>query len=358
MSPGSLIAVGSYTHSTAVGIRLFELADDGGLEPRGSLGGIEHPSFLARHPHLDVLYAVSEADRFDDADGGGVVAIALDRAAGGLEPFDRVSSHGVAPCHLSVGADGRHLYVANYVSGSIAAHTLRPDGGFGDLLAAHAHSGSGPTDRQQGPHAHCIVPSPGGDVHAVDLGIDRIVQYRHDESSGTPSLDVVGGCDLAPGCGPRHLAFHPTEPVAFVVGELDSSVTVLWISGDHGMLEPGMTGSTLPDGRRGESLAAEIAIDPDGRFVYVSNRGHDTIAIFEYDPAGRGLRSQGHVESLGCNPRHFAIDPNGSTMIVANQDSNNLVRFEIDRATGRPDPMGITTAVPEPVCVVFLEEVT
>lgn len=307
------------------------------------------------HPELDVLYAVSEVGHFDGEPGGGVIALRLDRTSGRLDVIDRVSSHGIAPCHVSVDSDGRHLYVANYVSGSVASYELDPRGQFGPLVAARVHEGSGPTDRQEGPHAHCIVPGPvGGLVHAVDLGIDAIVHYRPDARGGSTVFEEVGSCLLPAGSGPRHLAFHPHRPVAFVVGELDSTVSVLDVDPDTGELDHVATTSTLPPGWLGESSTAEVVVHPSGQYVYVSNRGHDSIAIFDFNAAGPALNPAGHVDAGGRDPRHFAIDPTGETMLVAAQHGNRLTSFRLDPSTGGLERLGSVEEVTEPVCVRFL----
>ena len=353
MTPRTFLYVGCYTDDSPVGICVFDASDPAGrLAVSSQVEGIEHPSFLAIHPNGRVLYAVSE---ISSPEGGGVIAYSVHAPDGSLTMIDRVSSQGDAPCFVSCAADGRHVYVANYVGGSIAVYSLAPDGRFGDLVATHRHHGSGPTARQEGPHPHCIVPGKGGhSVYVADLGTDRVVRYvhdsRHDEVFG-PADELV----FDPGCGPRHLAFHPDQPIAFMVCELDATVAVLGVEQTTGRLTRLGSRSTLPDDFVGSSIGAEVRVHPNGRHVYVSNRGHDSIAVFAFRGPGEALEPLGHVPSGGATPRNFAVHPSGRALLVANQDSNSIVRFTIDPATGIPEQGADAYPVSQPVCLTFLE---
>ncbi len=359
MTERTFLFAGCYTHDSSVGICVFDASDPhGGLAELSQVEGIEHPSFLAAHPNGQVLYAVSETS---STEGGGVVALSIDSADGSLTMIDRVSSQGSAPCYVSVAGDGRYLYVANYVGGSIAVYSLAPDGRFGDLVAVHQHHGSGPTARQEGPHPHCIMPgtnapaNSGHSVYAADLGTDRVIRYAHD---GRQHGDQFGPADelvFDPGCGPRHLAFHPEQPVAFVVCELASTIEVLGVEEETGRLTRHGSWSTLPDGFVGSSIGAEVRVHPNGRQVYVSNRGHDSIAVFAFGGPLEPLVPLGHVPSGGVTPRSFAVHPSGRALLVANQDSNSIVRFTIDPATGIPEQCADAYRVSQPVCLTFLE---
>lgn len=337
--------IGSYTGDAPIGIRVFDLVDDASLTHTSDVTGIENASYLAIHPGGQILYAVSET-----VPDGAVVAYAVDPADGSLREIDRIPSQGAAPCHLAVDPDGRALAVANYVSGSVTHLVIGPDGRFGEIHVAQ-HEGSGPHPRQEAPHAHCVV----ADVerfHVVDLGIDRIVHYgQPTESPWRP----FGHTAVPPGAGPRHLVLDPSRRRAFVVGELDLTVVTLSFDPMTGAMEPRYTVATLPDGGRPESLAAAIRLHPDGRHLYVSNRGEDSIAVFDVSDPDAAPRPTGHVPSGGRTPRDLVLDATGRRLLVANQDSDAVTGFMIDTETGRPRPLGVVAEVSKPVCVLLAE---
>ena len=346
--------VGCYTHESPIGIRVYDWSDPADpLVQRSEFDGVEHPSFLATHPNGNVLYAVSETAL---PDGGSLVALRIDPVDGSLELIDQVPSHGSAPCYVSVDPNGRCVYVANYVTGTVVALALEPDGRFGELLVAHQHNGSGPSARQDGPHAHCVVPGPFGDsVYAADLGTDRVNHYVHRQQQGGDTFVLEDELVLDAGAGPRHLAFHPEQPVGFLVCELNSTLATLGLDSTSGRLTRLQSTSTLPDEFDCESIAAEVRVHPNGRHVYVSNRGHDSIAVFGYAGPDTALEPLGHVHSGGRTPRNFAVHPSGRALLAANQDSDTLVRFEIDAVTGIPRQLDTTEDVSQPVCITFLE---
>jgi 6-phosphogluconolactonase len=354
MDRQTYLYVGCYTHESPIGIHVYDWSDPAGpLVERSEFEGVEQPSFLATHPNGNVLYAVSETTT---PEGGSLVAFRIDPVDGSLGLIDRAPSHGSAPCYVSVDAHGRHLYVANYLSGTVAVYALEHDGCFGELIAAHQHRGSGPTARQLGPHAHCIVPGPVGDsVYAVDLGTDRVSHYVHDRQHAGDAFVLEDELVLDPGAGPRHLAFHPEQPVGFLVCELDSTIVTLGIDLTDGRLTRLRSRSTLPDDFEGESTSAEVRVHPNGRYVYVSNRGHDSIAVFGFAGPLEPLEPLGHVHSGGQTPRNFAVHPSGRALVVANQDSNTVVPFEIDAATGAPRQLESSYNVSQPVCVTLLD---
>jgi 6-phosphogluconolactonase len=353
----TFLYTGCYTPESPTGIRVYESADpDGLLVERGEVGGVEHPSFLAAHPNGRTLYAVSETSTFENGEGGGVVAFRIEPTDGSLTPIDRVSSHGAGPCYVSLGTGGRHVYVANYVSGSIAVYAVAPDGRFGKLIASHQHHGSGPSPRQEGPHAHCVIPGSSGlSVYAVDLGTDRVVRYEHGGRQPDSEFGAREELALEPGSGPRHLTFHPTDPVAFLVCELHSTIVVLALDPRTGGLTEVSSCSTLPDEFVGDSTAAEVRVHPRGHRIYVSNRGDDSLAVFGFSGREKHLEPLGHVKSGGRTPRNFEVHPSGRSLLVANQDSNNIVEFKIDPHTGIPQQLDATYEVPEPVCLTFVE---
>jgi 6-phosphogluconolactonase len=351
MTLGTRLFVGCYTKVSPTGLHVLERSEPGdGWSERSHVDGIEHLSYLALHPTGRVLYAASEVEA---PDAGEVIAFAIDAEDGSLTPIDRTPSHGDAPCYVSTDREGRHLYVANYRSGTVAAYTLSADGRFGDLVAVVQHRGAGPHPRQDGPHAHCILADPSGrSIHAVDLGTDRIVRYVHTEADG---LRPVGEVVLRAGSGPRHLAFHPHAPVAFVLCELDSTVVVLDRDPTTGELTTRGAVSTLPIEFAGTSIAADLHVHPAGHRVYVSNRGHDSLATFAFDESDRTLVALGHVSCGGRTPRGFTIDPSGRTLLVGNQDSGTIVEFALDSETGLPEQVATSATISEPVCLVMLE---
>lgn len=355
--------VGSYTTTASAsstsagtppaGIHVYEVTADGEYELRSAVTGIDDASYVTLHPDGRRLYAVSET-----TPQGGVVAFDRDPDDGSLTEIDRTASLGAAPCHLTVDPTGRHLVVANYVSGSVAAFALAPDGRFAGAPAMAHHRGAGPHPRQEGPHAHCAVPDPTGRwVHVADLGTDRIVQYdllRSDDAGPrTDDLKSVGEVATAPGSGPRHLAFHPNLPVAFAVCELDCTLVVFDVDDDVGALTTRSIVPTLPDDGASESLAAAIRIHPGGDRIVVSNRGHDSIATFAFVDVATPPRLLGHVASGGRTPRDLAIHPSGRSMVVANADSDTLVEFDLDTTTGVPSRGRVVAHVPRPVCVAY-----
>jgi 6-phosphogluconolactonase len=338
--------VGCYTNVASTGIHVFDASDPSGrLEHRSGVDDIEHASFLAVDLGRSTLYAVSES-----TDAGSVIAYRISQDDGSLHRFDQTSSHGSAPCHLSI--EGDHLHVANYASGTVATYLVGDDGTFGRLVARHQHEGSGPHARQSGPHAHCILASPDGtSVYATDLGADVIARYVHDPvGDGMRPADHT---DMAPGAGPRHIAFHPHWPVAYVVCELDNTLVVLDVD-RTGQLHRRDGVSTLPAGFTGDSTAAAIVVHPDGRRLYVSNRGHDSIATFAVERPDDTPILMEHVSSGGRTPRDFAIHPAGRAMLVANQDSGTLVAFALDD-DAIPRRGEVVAHVSQPVCTTFVE---
>lgn len=349
MAPRNFLYVGCYTHESPVGIRVYDASDPSGrLVEQSEVEGIEHPSFLTAHPGGGVLYGVSET-----APSGGLIALRINPVDGSLVVIDHASSHGSAPCYVSVDASGRHLYVANYLSGNIAVYALADDGRFGELVGTEQHRGSGPSARQKGPHAHCVLPGPSGHcVYSVDLGTDRVSRYRHHGGDGFTLVDELA---LGAGAGPRHLAFHPKQAVGFVVGELDSTIVTLGVDPVDGRLTRLHATTTLPIDFAGESIAAEVRVHPNGRSVYVSNRGHDSIAVFGFAGMDQPLEPLGHVPSGGATPRNFAVHPSGRALLVANQDSHSIVLFEIDPSTAMPRQLDVSYGVSEPTCLTFVE---
>lgn len=346
--------VGTYTRGRSRGIYRARMdLSTGAIGVEGVVEGIENPSYLALSPNRSHLYAVSEVDDFAVL-GGGIVAYEIDRG-GGLRELNRQPSRGAHPCYVSVDHTGRYLFVANYTGGNAAVLPIAADGSLGAAIEVVQHEGSGPNaERQQGPHAHWAATDPTNRfVFVVDLGIDRVMGYRFDPATGSLQLEEEAGVVARPGAGPRHLDFHPNGLRAFVINELDSTLTALSYDPATGSMESLGTVSTLPEGFSGENSCADIHVHPGGRFVYGSNRGHDSIAVYRIDDATGRLTLVQHRSTLGRIPRNFAIDPSGRFLVAANQESDSLVVFSIDPDSGRLTPVGGPVDVPVPVCVRF-----
>jgi 6-phosphogluconolactonase len=356
---GQYIAyVGTYTSkTTSKGIYAYRFdPEKGQLTSIGVAAETIDPSFLAVHPNGKYLYAVNEIGNFNGGTGGAVSAFAIDSKTGALKFLNQVPTRGAGPCHVSLDREGAFVLVANYDSGSIASFPVHDDGSLGTTSGFVQHSGSGPDkDRQEGPHAHWIGTSPDNRFAlAVDLGLDQVIVYGFDPIKGVFTPMLSGFAKVKPGAGPRHLAFHPNGKFAFVLSEMESSVTVFSYQPKTGALTPLQTISALPKDYSGPKEAAEIAVHPSGKFLYTSNRGHDSIAVFAIDEKKGTLKSLGQVLTGGKTPRHFAIDPTGAYLLAENQESNNIVVFHIDAATGSLTPTGQTVEVPSPVCITFV----
>lgn len=349
------VYVGTYTRTTkSQGIQLFELDPaTGTLTARGLAGKSDNPSFLAIHPNHRFLYAANEIGDFEGKPVGGVSAYAIDSATGRLTLLNRQSSGGSGPCHVSVDCQGKNVLVANYNGGSVAVLPIDDAGRLQPASCFIQHKGTGPNkQRQEQPHAHSINLDPANRFALVaDLGLDKVFSYRFDPDRGTLTANDPPAAILARGAGPRHLAFHPDGRHVYVISELKSTMTVFTYDAGKGVLKEVQTLSTLPDDFQGKSYCAEVVVHPSGRFVYGSNRGHDSIAIFTVDKETGRLTPVGHQGKDIKTPRNFAIDPTGANLLVANQDGNSIIVFRIDLKTGELQPVGKPVKVPAPVCV-------
>ncbi|MGC8779753.1 MAG: lactonase family protein [Anaerolineae bacterium] len=353
---GTYTSAESKTGRRSEGIYRFRFdPTTGALTPAGVTTGIANPSWLTLHPNGRFLYAGSEVREHGQRSGGAAVAYARDAATGELTRINDELTGGAGPCYLSLEPTGRLLMVANYASGNLTVIPVREDGGLEPASQIIQLAGSGPiADRQEGPHAHCVVPDPTGRYAlAADLGSDRVMVYRMDPAARRLIPADPPSIALVPGTGPRHIAFHPNGRWVYVTGELNSTLTVFSWDAGHERLEHVQIVGTLPEGWRGINYPAEVAVAPSGRFVYMSNRGHDSIAIFAADPATGRLTPAGHAPTQGAFPRHFALDPTGAFMLVANQNSDNVVVFRVGGVTGLLTPTGHSATVPMPVCVRF-----
>jgi 6-phosphogluconolactonase len=353
---GRLVYIGTYTGDGSKGIYAFRFNDaSGALTPVGLAAATKSPSFLAVSPNRKVLYAVNEISSFEGESAGSVTAFSINAQTGKLTPLNAKSSKGDGPCHLAVDATGRFVAVANYGGGNFSLLPIGADGRLGDSIAILANGGSGPDKkRQEGPHAHAVVfDARNRYLLGADLGLDRVFVYKFDPSSGSLGANDPSSVQLAPGAGPRHVAFHPTLPLAFAINELTSTITSLSWDAAKGRLAAAGSVSSLPAGYSGENTTAEIAVHPHGRFLYGSNRGHDSIGVFAIAPTGT-LTLVEHESTRGKEPRNFAIDPSGKWLIAANQKTNTLAVFSIDQETGTLTPVGPLAQVGTPVCVLFL----
>jgi 6-phosphogluconolactonase len=350
------LVVGTYTEpegSRSEGLYTcsFDPAS-GRLGVRGVVPVFPNPSFVAVHPFNGCVYAVNEKGSFEGRPGGGVTALRMDPVTGAMSVLDRTGSGGEDPCYISVEATGRYALVANYIGGSVAMLPIREDGTLDEPSDVVAHSGSSVhPERQDKPYAHCIVPDPTNAwALSCDLGTDTITVYRMNLVDGR--LEEHAEVTVPAGSGPRHLSWHPRRPIAYVACELRSTVLTLAFDPAAGSLDACEEISALPVGFEGESTAADIHVTPDGRYVYVSNRGHDSLACFQV--GGDGLLAlHHHTASGGATPRGFVIDPTGRYLVCANQDSDALTAFHIDQATGALTRTGDDLAVPMPVCPRF-----
>ncbi len=351
------VYVGTYTGKGSKGIYRFDFdLATGKLSGRELAGEAVNPSFLAIHPNQRFLYAVDEIASFDGKKTGAVTAFALDPQSGKLTRLNQQASGGAGPCHLVVDQAGKHVLVANYGGGSASVLPIQADGRLGAATDVVQHKGSGTNpQRQEGPHAHSINLDK-SNRHAVvaDLGLDKVFIYRYDEAKGKLPPNDPPFVALPPGSGPRHFAFHPNGYNAYVINELNSTVTAFTYDAGRGALTILQTLSTLPPGVKVTNYPAEVQVHPSGKFLYGSNRGHDSIAVFAIDPQTGKLRPAGHQGQGIKTPRNFGIDPTGKYLIVANQDSNSLVVFRIDPSTGELKPTGTVVEVPRPVCVKMM----
>lgn len=368
MGEQRLVYVGTYTEPIRFGtgqilegkgrgihILRFDL-ETGALAPCGLAEGVRNPSYLAFHPSRRFLYAVNELKEFEGTASGAVSAFALEPETGELTFLNSRATHGTDPCHVTVDPTGRVVLVANFASGSVCALPILADGSLGEASAFIQHHGSSVDPvRQAGPHAHAVTLDAAGRILFVpDLGLDRVMIYRLDPERGTLEPNDPPWVSVSPGAGPRQMVMHPNGQYAYLINELNSTMVAFRYDAARGALEPIQTISTLPYGYLGRSTTAEVQISPDGRYLYGSNRGHDSIAMYAVDATTGTLTCLGQVSTQGRIPRHFTVDPTGRFALVANQDTDNLVVFRLDDATGALILTGHRAEVPTPVCVKVL----
>jgi 6-phosphogluconolactonase len=353
----SLVYVGTYTDKGSKGIYAYRFDPvSGESDAIGLVAETPNPSFLAVDPNRKFLYAVNEIDNFNGSRSGAVSVFAIDRVSGRLTLVQQVSSLGADPAHVSLDKTGMYLLVANYTGGNIAVFPIENDGRLGPRSAFVQHAGSSVNkDRQAGPHAHEIQSSNDNQfVLTADLGLDELLVYRFDQKSGSLAPNDPAFAKIGAGSGPRHFAIAPSGKFVYLVNELSSTVTVFAYSAGSGKLTEQQTISTLAAGFKGENTTAEIEVDGIGKFLYVSNRGDDSIAVFGIDPSSGKLSFVERVPTGGKTPRHFALDPTGRWLFAANQDSNTITVVRVDPSNGHLTATSQMLQVATPVCVVFV----
>lgn len=356
VSDTHFVYFGTYTGEKSKGIYVARFDSATGRLSAPELAvETKNPTFLALDSNSRVLYAVNEVNDFGTGGSGGVSSFKVDGKTGNLSFSNEQPSGGSGPCHLAVDQAGECILVANYGSGSVAVIPLGPDGSLRMPSVSIQHHGSSVNrQRQEGPHAHFITWDPANRlVLTCDLGLDKVLIYKLEKPQLSLKPNDPPFFMLKPGSGPRHVAFHPNGKFAFIINEMASTVTLCSYEGRHGEFKEIQTVSTLPESFGGANTCAEIAVHPSGRFVYASNRGHDSIAIFSFDPVIKRLQLVGHQSTEGKTPRHFALDPTSKWLIAENQDSNDIVVFGLDSATGRLAPTGMKQNLGAPVCAVF-----
>lgn len=349
------VYVGTFTvppqgHGEGITVCRFD-PETGTLRHLQTVTSVVNPSWVALDRQHSYLYAVNAVD------DGKISAFARDAATGMLTEINQQSSHGAGPCSVSLDASGRYALTTNYRGGTLTALPIRADGGLEPATSVIRREGSSVNLlRQEKPHPHMIAPTPDGRlILATDLGTDEVLVFRLNLTTGQLLPNDLGPARVAatPGAGPRHVAFDPNGRTLYVINELDSTVTVYDYDAEGGDLRPRQSVSTLPPGWTGENICAQVIVSPDGRFVYGSNRGHDSITIFAADEESGELTVLGYESTRGQMPRNIAIDPTATWLLAANLDSDTIVSFRRDRATGTLTAAGPVFEVLSPTCIVF-----
>lgn len=354
-----LMYVGTYTQDGSTSKGIYAYRYDAGSAKITSIGLAAqtiNPSFLAVHPNHRFLFAVNEIGDYKGQKSGAVSAFAIDSTTGKLTLLNQVASGGADPCYITVDKTGKFVLVANYTGGSVSVFPILKDGSLSEASAFVQHTGHGTNPkRQEAPHAHSIDLSPDDRFAIVDdLGLDETLVYKFDSSKGSLTLNDPPFAKADAGAGPRHFALDPNGKFAYVINEMGSTVSVFDYDARSGVLHPLQTISTIPQGFTELNEDAEIEVHPSGKFLYASNRGHDSIAVFAIDPNKGTLTLIEYVPTKGQSPRNFQIDPTGRLLFAANEKSDNIVIFRINVQTGRLTPTGKVLDVSQPVCVRFV----
>jgi len=356
-----MVYVGTYAKAEEDSIFGYHLdPETGALNAALAVKGGENPSYLLVDAQQRYLYAVNEVGEFKGAKGGGLSAFTIDPKTGNLNFLIEQSTVGAAPCYISADASGKFLFVANYGGGNVCVFPVQPNKEVGPAADMEQHIGSGKDKKRQGAaHAHCILAGPGNEfVFAVDLGLDKVFAYKLDKSTGQLSLQKKPAFASKAGAGPRHLVFHPNSQYAYLIHELNSTMVALAYNAEAGTFKALQTISTLPEDFTGESFCADVHVSADGKFLYGSNRGHNSIVVYAIDAETGKLTLVQHVDTQGKWPRNFTIDPSGQILLVANQHTNNIATYRIDSQTGMLTPTGVSVEVPAPVCLQVVPDFT
>lgn len=357
-SGARFVYFGTYTGQNSKGIYRARFdSSTGNLTAAQLTAETRNPTFLALSPDGRFLYAVNEVTDYGKTHSGAVSAFRVEPKTGNLTFLNQEASGGAGPCYLAVARDGKCVLVANYVSGSIAALPIEDDGTLRPAASHIQHHGSSVNpQRQEGPHAHFITWDPTGQfVLACDLGLDKVLFYQLDRQ-WVLSPHSPPAFQVKPGSGPRHIAFGNNGRFAYLLNEIASTLTVCSYDSSQGQLRELETVSALPDDFKGSNTSAEVQVGRTGRFVYASNRGHDSITVFAIDEATGMVRLVQEQSTQGRTPRHFTLDPTGRWLLAENQDSNNVVVFAVDTGTGRLTPTGTSQNLGAPVCAIFVPE--
>jgi len=358
-APDVLVFFGTYTGKKSKGIYSSRLnLTTGRLSEAQLAAETPSPSFVAIHPSGHFLYAVNEVNQFKDKPAGSVIAYAIDPASGKLSLLNQQTTGGPGPCHVIVDRAGKNVLVANYGGGSVEVLPVGADGKLAEPTTFIQHQGSSVNaSRQEAPHAHGIyVDAANKFAFVPDLGLDKVMIYKFDPAAGKLTAGEPASASIAPGSGPRHFALTPNGKFAYVINEMRCTVTAFSYDAARGELKEVETVSSLPLGQwvsPGYSTA-ELFAHPSGKFLYGSNRGHNTIVVFAIDGQTGQLTLVQHASTQGKVPRSFGIDPEGHWLLAANQDSDTVAVFQIDQATGSLRPTGQVLAVGAPVSVAFV----
>lgn len=347
---------GTYTSGRSKGIYILEFdINTGSIIQKNFCTDIENPSFLVLSRNKKYLYAVSEIGNYENEKSGGIYAYKIDQENHSLHFINSVSSNGAHPCHLTIDRNDKYVIAANYTGGNISVIKIDDDGSLGERTDFIQHYGKSVNkSRQEAPHTHSVnIDASNKFVVAADLGIDKLMLYKFDDVNGklNPAEQIY--LETKRGAGPRHFTFHPNGKSAFVINELDCTITALHFNPIDYLLEPIETVSTLPDDFKGENTCADIHVHPNGKFVFGSNRGHDSITVFSFDETNGKLSLIQHQSTLGRTPRNFAIDPSGKFLLAANQNSDSIIIFSIDQLTGKLSATNQKIEIPSPVCLIF-----
>jgi len=347
--------IGTYGETADEGIEVYLFdADDGSLNHISTTPNIRSASYLAIHPEGHLLYAVNEIDEFQGNPSGAITALKRDMETGVLEVINEQATGGAGPCYISIDQSGQFVFTANYVGGSFSMLPINQQGGLESLSYLYQNKGVSVNEKKKlVPHGHTVVVDPSNRyVLATDLGTDEVITFEINLDSGQLSKSESGAWKTLPGSGPRHLAIHPNQKFVFVGMELSSTISSCKYDAESGtILEEVASTSSLPLEYAGPKSIADIHISSDGRFLYISNRGHDSIGIFLINEETGSLTKVAHQSTHGEHPRNFMIDPTGRYLLVANKNTNNVVVFEINKELGTLRYTGIEIKVTRPVCL-------